>query len=114
MPTAIPARTLAADRETLVGLRTLSDYHPVKPSFSVEALGALEQQVLSAREARLVAWKQYEAAYAQEVALGQQFHNDVTGARRAVKAQYDGDAQAIQAVGMKRTSDHKRMRRAAT
>jgi len=111
MPTAVPSRVLATDRETLVGLKTLNDYQPVKPAFSVEVLVTLEQQVLSARETRLRAWKQYEAAYAAEVALGKQFHNDIVGARRVVKAQYDGDAQAIQAVGLTRASDRKRPRR---
>jgi hypothetical protein len=80
----------------------------VNPEFSVEALTIQEESMLRLREARLRLWKEYQTAYALETAVTQQFHSGILGARRSVRAQYDGDAPAIQAVGLTRSSDRKR------
>jgi hypothetical protein len=107
----VTARMLADDREALVGIKTLDDYRPANEAFSVERLEWLDERLTRVSEERVRLWKSYEAITAEENGLKQEFHDGVTGARRSVKAQYPGNAHAIQAAGMKRTMDYKRRKR---
>jgi hypothetical protein len=113
MAIKITARMLADDRAALVGIKTLDDYRPANEAFSVETLQQLDERLTRVSEERMRIWKRYEAISAEEIGLKQEFHAGVTGARRSVKAQYPGNAHAIQAAGMKRIMDYKRRKRRA-
>jgi len=118
----MPARTksylapavISADRDALVGLKTLDDYAPSNPEFSTAAIAASEAALREAEEAELRLMKALAAARDARDAAGVELHSRMLGAKAQVLAQYGPDASAVQLLGLKRKSERKRpVRRAA-
>ena len=61
-----------------------------------------------AEEAALRARKTLAAARDAEIAATRELHGAVLGAKAAVIAQYGSDSPAVQAIGLKKKSEHKR------
>ena len=114
MPTPLPTGTLEADRAALLALKDLEDYTAVNEAYSKDALVALEKAVTRAEESALRARKALAAARDAEIAAAREFHNAILGAKAAVIAQYGSDSPAVQAIGLKKKSEHKRPVRRAS
>lgn len=102
---------LDADNNTLLALRDLSDYTPVNRSHSAEALSALKQTMERAADDELRAQKALAAARDIAISAAWDYHKAVQGAKAQVVAQYGNDSLAVQAIGLKKTSDRKRTNR---
>jgi hypothetical protein len=108
MTTPLTPGTMEADRASLLALKDLSDYTAVNPLYSTESLIALDQTTARAGEATLRARKALAAARDAEVDAAREFHGAMLGAKSAVIAQYGSDSPAVQAIGLKKKSQHKR------
>lgn len=100
-----------ADNETLLALRDLRDYTPVNRSHSAEALSALKQIMEQTAEDELRAQKGLAAARDIAISAAWDYHKAMQGAKAQVVAQYGDDSLAVQAIGLKKTSDRKRATR---
>lgn len=107
----VPANTIAADRETLLALQDMHDYQPVNPNHSVSTLIALEQALRQADAAEVRAQQALASARDIAIAASWAYHNAIIGAKAQVIAQFGNDSLAIQAVGLKKRSDRKRVTR---
>jgi hypothetical protein len=114
MATPLPTGTLEADRASLLALKDLTDYTAVNPAYSAKALIALDTAMTRAEEATLRARKTLAAARDAEIAAAREFHGAILGAKAAVIAQYGNDSPAVQAIGLKKKSEHKRPVRRGT
>jgi hypothetical protein len=108
MPTPLPNGTLDTDRAALLALKDLQDYAPVNAAYSAESLVTLDETLSRAEQATLRAKKALQAARDAEVAAARQFHGAMIIAKSAVIAQYGNDSPAVQAIGLKKKSEHKR------
>jgi hypothetical protein len=102
------ADRLEDDREALLALRELRDYKPVNPSYSAEALAALEEALTRAQHEELRLQNALAAARDAATAAAWALHNAVLGAKAQVIAQYGADSDAIQSLGLKKKSERKR------
>ena len=110
----LPAPVIEADREALLALQDLADYAPNNRGHSAEALLTLQQAMERADAAAVRAQKALVAARDTATAAAWEFHNAVLGAKAQVIGQYGNNSQEVQALGLKKKSDHKRrVRRAA-
>ena len=103
--------SIDADNATLLALQDLSDYTPVNRGHSAEALSALKQVMDRAEEAEVRAQKALAAARDIAISAAWDYHKGVQGAKAQVVAQYGDDSLAVQAIGLKKTSDRKRATR---
>jgi hypothetical protein len=104
---------LEQGKTILYGLKTLTDYTPLRSSASVEGIEAIHAKMQEAqqKETRLKA----EARIALEEARAAEweFHNCILEAKAAVIAQYGVDSPQLQTVGLKRKSAYRRPTRQA-
>ncbi|NTU84580.1 MAG: hypothetical protein HGA45_35320 [Chloroflexales bacterium] len=107
----IPLQILAADRETLLALLSLSDYTPIKPDCTTAALQQLEAELTQAENAEIIARRALEIAREQAVRAGRVFHGAMLSAKAQVIAQYGEDSPALHAVGRKQKSERRRPKR---
>jgi hypothetical protein len=114
MATPLPTGTLEADRASLLALKDLTDYTAVNPAYGAQALITLDETMTRAEEATLRARKALAAARDAEIAATREFHSAILGAKAAVIAQYGSDSPAVQAIGLKKKSEHKRPVRRST
>ncbi|MFN8479725.1 MAG: hypothetical protein U0074_18065 [Kouleothrix sp.] len=113
----MPARTksylapavISADRDALVGLKTLDDYAPSNPEFSTAAIAASEAALREAEEAELRLMKALAAARDARDAAGVELHSRMLGAKAAVISQYGPSSDAVQALGLKKKDDYRRV-----
>jgi hypothetical protein len=99
---------LFKNRMTLISIQTLSDYAPTNPMHSPTALAELYQAVEKAQQEEIRT--QNAAAAAREAAVAAEWalHNALLGAKAQIVAQYGHDADAVQAIGLKKKSNRKR------
>ena len=109
----LPADALIADRQVLVGIQLLTDYAPYNGAYSAEKLAELRQAMEAAQQAELSAQQALTAARDAALAAEWAVHDGVIGARTQVIAQYGPDSNAMQLVGLKRTSERRRPTRRA-
>ena len=112
----LSSSVIEADKDALLALQDLIDYAPVNSKHSVQALLALKEAMERAEEAELRAQKAQAAARDIAINATWDFHKALQGAKAQVIAQYGDDSQAVQAIGLKKSSDRKRVtrRRSAT
>jgi len=96
------------DRATLLAIRELSDYAPVIPSLSIEALTALEQALIQAEQEELRLQKALAGARDTAATAAWALRNSILSAKASVLAQYGPDSNAVQSLGLKKKSDRRR------
>jgi hypothetical protein len=104
----LKTETLVADINALAALRRLSDYALNNPVHPLSAMETLNQLLNQAREEELNA---RNAAAAARDALSKAkwaLHNGMLGVKSQVRGQYGEDSDALQSLGLKKKSKHRR------
>lgn len=107
-------KSISDDLQTLDAIEAMSDYAPPNTDFSKTALNGLKQAMQTKRATETVKAGEAAAARDEADAAERAFHEAVTGARVAVKAQYGKDSNELQSAGMKKASEIVRGRRKTT
>ena len=102
---------IKADREALLALKNIADYTPANPAYSAAALAALGAALDQAEQAKMRVENELGAAREQAATAALALHDALLGVKVQVMAQYGDDSFEIQALGLKRKSDHKRRAR---
>lgn len=100
---------IEADRDALVGLKTLADYAPSNPDFSAAAITNSEAALREAEAAELRLANALAAARDARAAAGVELHARMLGAKAAVISQYGPNSDAVQALGLKKKDDYRRV-----
>jgi hypothetical protein len=99
---------IADDRAVLRALQDIPDYAPHNHAHATASLiereGTLQQAELETERTRLA----YEAARERQIVAAWDFHDDVTGAKTEVVAQFGANSQIVHAIGFKKKSERKR------
>ena len=103
----IPPATIEGDRNSLAALQAITNYQPVNPNFSTEALTTALSALSNAQRAETQAAAAAASARDAAVKKEWEFHNLVLGMRDQVAAQFGRDSNEIQAVGLKKISEYK-------
>ncbi len=98
---------LQADLAAHGTLQSLSTYAPVNPAFAKTALAGKLNAMKAAQEAEVNAQNALAAARDLAAAAEWDFHNAMLGAKDQVIAQYGSDSNEMQAMGLKKKSEHK-------
>lgn len=109
----IQAQVLEADENALVALKSIADYRPANPAYTVDALVAGHAVMRTAQEAELHAQNTLAAARDAAVAAQWDFHNMVLGVKSQVVAQYGPNSDELAALGLKKKNERKAPVRAA-
>jgi hypothetical protein len=104
----IPAATLDEDRAALRAIADMGDYAPANGAYSLVALQELEAALTQAELDEVRARRAYDIARDRAVAATRRLHEAMLGAKAQVVAQYGHDSPAVEAIGFKRKSEHKR------
>jgi hypothetical protein len=111
---AIKPSIIAADRDSVAAMQTLSDYRPANEAYSKQSLLDAQTEM----DAKAVAFAQADAAFKaardEAVASTHNFHNKVVGMRDSVSAQYGKDSNQVQSVGRKKTTEYKKPARTSS
>ncbi len=102
---------LESDKETLVGVISISTYKPTNPLFALDKVSALLADMESKQKAAIAARGAYESQLDLAHDAEQGFHEAILGVRKQVLAQFGDDSPETRLVGMKRRSDYKKIRR---
>ena len=103
----IQADVLAADQKAFQFLKTIGDYQPLNPAYTIEALDASYEALRAALEAERQAQEALAAARKVAVAAGWDFHNNMLGVKRQVVARYGQDSDQVVLLGLKKKSERK-------
>lgn len=98
---------LADDLEIFAALKTIEDYKPANPAYTVTALGVIDTNRMSAHDKEAQISAAYESARDDHVSLQWEFHNGVLGAKDQVIAQFGPDSNEAQAMKLKKKSEYK-------
>lgn len=108
---SIKPSIIAADRDSVAAVQSLTDYKPANNDYTTQSL--LEAQ--AEMDAKATASAQAEAAFKtardEAVASTHRFHNKVVGMRDSVSAQFGKDSNQVQSVGRKKTTEYKKSTR---
>lgn len=99
---------IAADRDSVAAMQSLTDYAPANTNYSKQSL----LDAMAEMDAKATALAQAEAAFKtardEAVASTHRFHDKVVGMRDSVGAQYGKDSNQVQSVGRKKTTEYKK------
>jgi biotin synthase-like enzyme len=98
---------LNADLKIFEALKAISDYRPINPAYTVEALEARYAAQQAADEAERKAREAFSAAHEAAMAADRDLHDAVMGIKYQVIAQYGLDSDQVASLGLKKKSDHK-------
>jgi hypothetical protein len=104
----LPSSVIAADRELLRAVQSLSDYQPINSAYSV---AVMQQQEACLTQAELTIVRlEEEIKQARLVAIetSHAMHNTGLGMKDQIVAQYGPDSTAIGIIGLTRKSEYKR------
>jgi hypothetical protein len=99
---------IAADRESLAALNSITDYAPANPAYKLDALTALQTDADNKTAAAARADAEAKSKRDDAVASVWAFHNGIVGMRDSVGAQYGKDSNQFQSVGRKKTTEYKK------
>jgi hypothetical protein len=106
---------LRDDLDAFTALQTFATYTPANTVYAKTALTAKLTAMKTAQDAEVNAQNALDAARDTANAAEWDFHNALLGAKDQVIAQYGKDSDQIQALGLKKKSEHKsRARRKVT
>ena len=103
----LPPGKIEADENVFVALQIIPNYTPINSTYTVNAVKAAYNELLSLRSAEAQAQAQAQAARDNAVAKEWEFHNLMLGVKEQVIAQYGKDSSEVQALGLKRKSEYK-------
>jgi len=103
----ISLQILKADEEAFFGLRSIEDYKPANPAYSLEAVTAIYERYRRAIEAEIVANNAAAEARDEVTLAGKELHLTMIEVKTQVKAVYGEDSNQIAAMGLKKKSDRK-------
>jgi glutathione peroxidase-family protein len=92
----------------LSGLRTMTDYNPIRYEASLEAMQKAQADMLKAQELEVQLKAQYRAASDEARLAEWNFYNCVLAVKTSVVAQYGPDSNQAQTIGLKKKSAYKR------
>lgn len=101
--------TLQADLNTMTALEQIGDYAPANVAYNKETLFAKRAAMEAARTAEFNAQNALNAARDAATAAEWSFHEAMLGTKEQVIAQYGSDSDEVQAIGLKKKSDRKRV-----
>lgn len=107
----ISTTVLLEDEDALYGLRTIEGYNPPNKEYTLEIVEANFKEYKAAQEVESGIEKALEAARDTTIRFQHKFHSSVVGSRKQVVAIYGEDADEVVAVGLKKKSDRKPVRR---
>ena len=102
-----PDLVINADLKILQALKAISDYRPINPAYTVEALEAKYAAQQAADEAERKTQAAFSAAHKAAVAADRDFHDAMMGVKYQVIAQYGPDSDQMASLGLKKKSDRK-------
>ena len=105
--TRIQAEVLDADQKAFQLLKTIGDYQPINPAYTIEALDARYEALRAALEAERKMQEALTAARKVAMAAGWDFHNDMLGVKYQVIARYGADSEQVVLMGLKKKSERK-------
>jgi hypothetical protein len=105
---------LQADRESIAGLKTITNYTPTNTAFSVASIDALAGDTAAAQETEAKAAADLATARDNAVAKEWELHNRVISMRDQVVAIFGRDSNEAQAVGRRKPSERRAARKTAT
>jgi hypothetical protein len=98
---------IASDRESLAGLKTITNYAPANPAYSVAAMGTAETAMLAAQETETQAVAALATARDNAADAEWNYHNLVLGMKDQVVALFGRDSNQAQSIGLKKKSEYK-------
>jgi len=104
----LAAKTLAADRRAYTALQEMADYNPSNPTYNQEAVTGAHTGMDAAQTAEVNAENALDAARDTAVEAEWAFHDAILGVKQQVIAQYGDDSDQVQALGLKKKSEHRR------
>ena len=96
-------------RDVIVRLQSLPDYKPANTKYSIAALTVTGEAMDAAQDAILLAEQALSTARDNASEAEWAAYDRVRGVKAQVVAQYGDDSPAVQAVGLKKKSDYKRI-----
>jgi hypothetical protein len=99
---------IQTNKVNFAALKSIADYAPANPAYTVAAVSAAESEVNAAQEHEAQINAAATAARDDVVAKEWRHHNLMLGARDQVVAQYGRDSNEAQAVGLKKKSEYKK------
>jgi hypothetical protein len=104
----LPPSVIAADRELLRAIQSLSDYQPINGTYSVAIMQQQEGRLTKAELAVVRLEDELKQARAVAIETAHAMHNTGLGMKDQVIAQYGQDSTEVEIIGLTRKSEHKR------
>ncbi len=104
---------LQADLDSQVALAAMTDYKPANTAYSAANITTALTTMQAAQQAELRAQTALDTARDAAAAAEWRFHDAMLGVKDQVIAQYGKSSDQLQALGLKKKSEHKRPVRAA-
>lgn len=105
---AIKPSIIAADRDSVAAMQSITDYKPANEDYSKQSLLAAQAEMDAKAATAAQAEAAFKTARDEAVASTHRFHNKVVGMRDSVSAQFGKDSNQVQAVGRKKTTEYKK------
>ncbi len=109
--TPIRPVVLQADKDALAALKSITAYAPNNNAYAVTALDSLLGAAVNAQDAEAAAASAFAGARDDKVAAEWAFHNAMLGVKDQVAGQFGQDSNELQALGLKKKSEHKAPKR---
>lgn len=103
----LPPVKLEADENGFAALQAISNYTPINPAYSLDAVRATHVELENLRRAEAQVQAAMAAARDSTVAKEWEFHNLMLGVKEQIIAQFGKDSNEVQALGLKRKSEYK-------
>lgn len=101
----LPATVVRADEDAYFALKSIADYKPSNPEFSVEAATQAYEARQRQREAVTLAANALSAARDALAIYDNDLHDIMTGAKTQVRAIYGEDSDELASMGLKKKSE---------
>ena len=102
---------LEADENGFNALTSIKGYSPINPSYRLDAVAAVHQELQDLRNVASDAAAAAARARDRAVAKEWEFHNLMLGVKEQVIAQFGKDSDEVQMLGLKKKSDYRPPRR---
>lgn len=99
---------LSDDANSFAGLKTITNYKPSNPLYTVEAIETVEEEMKQLQMQYVQLSTQVATVYDNMLKKEWEFHERTIGAKTSVAAQYGRDSDEVQIVGKKKISDYKK------
>jgi len=104
----IKPSTLQDDTDALAALKNIPGYTPANAKFALDKVQTVADTMTAKREAETQQQAALDAARDDATGAEWDFHNAILGVKEQVKAQFDGDSNEWQALGLTKKSEKAR------